>query len=157
MIVSREELKDIIAKLRKEGKKIATTNGAFDILHIGHLKSLEFAKRYGDTLIVGINSDESIKRYKSKDRPIISQDDRARLVDALSLVDYVTIFDEKTPEKLLEIIRPDFHIKGSEYKDNIPEQKTVEKYGGKIVFIERDPKDISTSMIIKKVKENGTC
>jgi rfaE bifunctional protein nucleotidyltransferase chain/domain len=157
MIASRAELKEIIAKLRKEKKKIATTNGAFDILHVGHLKSLEFAKRYGDTLIVGINSDESIKIYKSKDRPIIPQGDRARLVDALSPVDYVTIFDEKTPEKLLEIIRPDFHIKGSEYKNNIPEQKTVEKYGGKIVFIERNPKDISTSMIIKKVKDNGTC
>ncbi|GAG14983.1 unnamed protein product, partial [marine sediment metagenome] len=94
-----EEIKEIAPKLKSEGKKIVTTNGSFDLLHIGHVKSLQKAKEYGDILIVGLNSDSSIKQYKSKDRPIVGQKERAEMLAALECVDYVVIFDETDPRK----------------------------------------------------------
>lgn len=150
-IKTKDELKQIVQKLRVNDKTIVTTNGAFDLFHFGHLKNLKFAKKQGDILIVGINSDVSIKKYKSGKRPIISQEERAKIVASTEYVDYVNIFYEKTPVKLLKIIKPNVHVKGTEYKENIIEGKIVEENGGKVVFIERDPEDISTSKIIKKI------
>lgn len=148
-LISIEELPKLVEKLRKEGKKIATTNGAFDLFHAGHLRSLEFAKSFADVLIVGINSDESIKEYKSKNRPIIPETQRANILCSINYVDYVVVFEDKTPLKLLEIIKPDFHIKGEEYKGNMIEEDLVKKNKGIIKFIKRD--DVSTTNIINKI------
>ena len=150
-IVSGAELQNIVEKLKQENKKIVTTNGAFDLLHAGHIKSLKFAKEQGDILIVGLNSNSSIKKYKSKKRPIIPETERAYLLSSVKYVDYITIFEEETPLNLLEIIKPDVHVKGSEYKKNILEKKVVEKYGGKVVFIEREVNDVSTTKIIERI------
>ncbi len=150
-IVSRAELQNIVKKLKQENKKIVTTNGAFDLLHAGHIKSLKFAKEHGDILIVGLNSDSSIKKYKSEKRPIIPEKERACVLSSVEDVDYVTIFEEETPLNLLEKIKPDVHVKGSEYKEKISEKKIVETYGGKVVFIERDNNDISTTKIIERI------
>ncbi|MBN1502646.1 adenylyltransferase/cytidyltransferase family protein [Candidatus Woesearchaeota archaeon] len=150
-IVFKSELRSIVSQIRKSGKKIVTTNGAFDLFHKGHVKSLKFAKEKGDLLVVCLNSDESIKKYKSEKRPIIPQQERAEIVASNIYTDYVTIFDEKTPIKILELIRPDIHVKGSEYSKRLAEKEVVEKHGGQVVFMERDPNDTSTTKIINKI------
>lgn len=160
-IKTREEMGEIVKTFRKENplSKIVTTNGAFDIMHVGHVYSLEKAKSYGDILIVGLNSDSSIKKYKSPDRPIIPQQYRAEMLASLNIVDYVVIFDETDPRELLKVIKPDFHVKSKssfkspelEFKDGV-ERETVEALGGKVILIEDIP-SISTSQIIKKILE----
>ena len=150
-IRTKEELAKICDEARKKGKKIVTTNGAFDLFHYGHLKSLKFAKEQGDILIVGINSDASVKKYKSDKRPIIPEKERAKIVAAIEYVDYVSVYDEKTPIDLLEMLKPHVHVKGSEYENDIPEKEVVEEYSGKVVFIKRDKTDVSTSMIIDRI------
>ena len=152
-IISRDKLIGIVKDTRKKKKKIVTTNGAFDLFHVGHLNTIEFSKNLGDILIVCLNSDNSIKRYKSKRRPIIPQEQRAEIVAAIEYVDYVIIFDEETPVELLSLIKPDFHVKGSEYKNNLLEKEVIERNGGKLFFIERD--DISTTKIIEKILKSG--
>ena len=145
------EIKEIVENLREKNPeiKIVTTNGAFDILHSGHAQSLEQAKSYGDILIVGLNSDSSIKRYKSSDRPIIPQKERAIMLSALNAVDYVVIFEETDPRELLKLIKPDFHIKSKKGFKGI-EKEAVESNGGKIILIDDVP-GISTTDIIKKI------
>ena len=148
-IKTRKEIKEMAERLKKEGKKIVTTNGSFDILHIGHIKSLQKAKEYGDALIVGLNSDSSIKKYKSKNRPINSQNYRAEMLAALECVDYITIFDETDPRELLRIIKPHFHVKSNSGFKGI-ERDVVEENGGKIVLLE-DLEGISTTNLIEKI------
>ncbi len=148
-LISIKELPGLVEKLRENKKKISTTNGAFDLFHSGHLRSLVFAKSFADILIVGLNSDKSIKEYKSKDRPIIPQNQRAEILCAISYVDYVVIFEDKTPLKFLEIVKPDFHIKGMEYKGNMIEEELIKKNKGIIKFIKRD--GVSTTNIINKI------
>ncbi len=133
-IIDISNLEELVKKLRTKSRKIVTTNGAFDMLHVGHLANLEFAKNQGDVLIVGLNSDSSIKKYKSKDRPIVNEKNRVKLIAALSCVDYAFIFEDETPLNWLNIIKPDIHVKGNEYLNNLLEQETVERYGGKILF-----------------------
>ncbi len=148
-----KKLAAIVEKLKSRGKKIVTTNGVFDILHIGHLRYLSKAKKYGDILIVGINSDESVKKIKGMTRPIISQFARAEMVANLKPVDYCIIFNEKDPKKFLSFIKPDVHIKGGDYKINqIIERNVVKKYGGEIILIPM-VKGFSTTNIIKKIEE----
>jgi len=154
-IITKQELRHLVPVLKEEERTIVTTNGSFDMFHAGHLRSLKFAKEQGDILIVGINSDKSVKKYKSKKRPIIPEEQRAEIVASIIYVDYVVLFDETTPVNLLSMIKPDIHVKGSEYKENIPEKEVVEKYGGKVVFIERHELKISTSEIIKTIQELG--
>ena len=149
-----KEIKHIVEECKKYNKIISTTNGAFDLFHVGHLDSLQQAAQLSDILIVGVNSDASIKRYKSSHRPIIPQQQRALILAAIEYVDFVVIFDEKTPVKLLKIIKPDYHIKGVEYKNKLPEKNVVERNGGKIVFINRKLK-ISTTNIIRRCKNEG--
>ena len=152
-IVSREELAKIVPALKKQGKKIVTTNGAFDIVHIGHVRSLQQAKSFGDILIVGVNSDSSIKKYKSEKRPIIPEQERAEMVAALSCVDYVTIFGETDPCALLEVIKPDVHVKSGDYDpEKMPETPVVRKYGGE-VKITKFISGRSTTDLIKKISE----
>ena len=151
-IKTREELKEILKSLRKERKKIVTTNGAFDILHVGHIKSLTEAKSYGDVLIVGLNSDLSIKSYKDPSRPIMCEENRAIVIAALSCVDYVSIFNELTPIELLKLVKPDYHIKSKSGFKGI-ETRVVEENGGKIILIDDFP-NMSTTKIIGEICKN---
>jgi|SRR3989344_3704537 len=150
-IKSRSEIKKIVEDLRKNNPKIriVTTNGAFDIVHVGHVMSLVKAKSYGDILIIGLNSDSSIKKYKSKDRPINPQEDRAIMLAALECVDYVTIFDETDPREFLKVIKPNFHVKSkSGYKGL--EEEVVKSNVGKIVLLD-DIAGKSTTLLIDKI------
>ena len=147
-IKSRKDLSLTIKHLKSEGKKIVFTNGCFDILHLGHVKYLEMAKSFGDVLIVGVNSDTSVKRLKGKSRPINPEYDRAYLLAALDVVDFVTIFDEDTPYELIKALKPDILVKGGDYKgkevvgsDIVKEVRLVDFVDGK-----------STTNIIERVK-----
>jgi len=115
-IISLKNLKKIIKKLKKLKKKIVFTNGCFDILHIGHIKLFKKAKTYGDILIVGLNSDDSVRRLKKSGRPIMPQRERSEIVSSIEYVDYLTIFNEDTPIELIKEIKPDVLIKGADYK-----------------------------------------
>jgi len=157
-ILQLAELKRKIDSDRGYGlkHKIAFTNGCFDILHAGHVKYLEAIKHLtGDTncwLVVGINSDKSIKQIKGSDRPIIPQDLRAVVVAGLKAVDMVIIFDEPTPEKLITIIKPDYLVKGEDWeKNDIVGKEFVESYGGEIIRVSFEI-DISTTKIIETIE-----
>lgn len=143
---------NIIEKAKNEGKKIVFTNGCFDIIHAGHVDYLEKAKSLGDFLVVGLNSDESIKRLKGNDRPINPQDQRKKVLSALKPVDLVIIFDEDTPEKLIKEIKPDILVKGGDWKiETIVGADFVKSYGGKVLTIDF-VYDTSTTKIIRKIK-----
>lgn len=151
-VISRTELSKVLSKLK--GKKIVFTNGVFDILHIGHLRYLKKARSLGDVLIVGLNSDRSVKKIKGTSRPIIPEKERAEILASLEPVDYVVIFNETTPNKLIEEIKPDVHAKGGDYRNKpLAEEKIVKDLGGKIVFVDQ-VKGKSTSKIIKKILKN---
>jgi len=148
-IVKKEDLPKLISKLRAENKIIVTTNGAFDILHIGHIESLMQAKKHGDVLIVGLNSDASIKSYKAPERPINLEENRAAMLAALAFVDYVTMFEEDDPRELLKVIKPNVHVKSKAGYKGL-EKDVVEGNGGKIVLLEDLPGK-STSVMIDKI------
>ena len=153
-IISFNQLSHRIEFLRSKNKdiKIVATNGCFDILHIGHIRSLQKAKTLGDILVIGINSDSSVKKLKGKNRPINPENERAEILAALSCVDIVTIFNEDTGEKFLEQLKPDIYVKGSEYElDKLPEAYLVKKLGGKTIQIPMIP-GASTTNIIEKLK-----
>jgi D-beta-D-heptose 7-phosphate kinase/D-beta-D-heptose 1-phosphate adenosyltransferase len=144
-------LKKTIISLRNKGKKIVFTNGCFDILHYGHVRYLEDAKRKGDILIVAVNSDTSVRRIKGNKRPIVNEEDRLSLVAALESVDYVTIFEEDTPLKVIKALRPDVLIKGADWnRKSIVGSGLVSTYGGKVLTV-RMVKNRSTTNLIKKI------
>ncbi|MBI3599383.1 MAG: D-glycero-beta-D-manno-heptose 1-phosphate adenylyltransferase [Nitrospinae bacterium] len=146
-----DELKTIVEKARKRGKKIVFANGCFDILHVGHVRYLTEAKGLGDILIVAINSDSSARRLKGDGRPVTQENERAEIITALECTDYVTLFDEPDVSKLLLTLKPDIHAKGTDYtEDTVPEVKTVRSYGGRVA-ITGDKKERSSTEIIKKV------
>jgi D-glycero-beta-D-manno-heptose 1-phosphate adenylyltransferase len=152
MILSRSQLVKQVAQDRSQNLTIAFANGAFDLMHVGHIRYLKGAKREGDRLIVAINSDESVRALKGPGRPILAAADRAELVDALRAVDYVVIFDEPTVAPLLELLRPDVHCKGTDYTiETVPERDTVKAYGGRIAIV-GDPKDHSTTDLLSRLK-----
>jgi len=152
MIISLEELLEVLEEKRK-GKKVVFTNGCFDILHAGHVDYLEKAKKLGDILIVGLNSDSSVRKIKGKKRPIIPQEMRAKVLSSLKPVDYVVIFEEDTPERLIKAIKPDILVKGGDWPlEKIVGREFVESYGGKVLTIPFEY-DISTTKIIQKVVE----
>ena len=135
-IKTREQIIDIIKRLKKDNKKIGFTSGAFDLMHIGHAFYLEQAKKICDVLIVGVNTDRSIKEYKSPKRPIREQDDRVKLVAALQSVDYAFLFDEKNNNSNIELLRPDYYIKAGDYTpDKLTSKPIVEKHGGEAKII----------------------
>jgi len=143
---------EIIEKWRKEGKKIVFTNGCFDIIHAGHVDYLEKAKALGDVLIVGMNSDDSVKRIKGKERPINPQEYRKRVLEALKPVDLVIVFDEDTPENLIKAVKPDVLVKGGDWSiENIVGADFVKSYGGQVTTIDF-VYDISTTKIIQKAR-----
>ncbi len=155
-IISREEAKNIALSLKNSGKTIVFTNGCFDILHAGHIELLEKAKSFGDILILGLNTDKSIKIIKGENRPLNIQIDRARVIAALELVDYVVLFDESTPCEIISKIKPDIHVKGGDYDptdfENMPEAEVINEYGGKIEVVPL-LKTKSTTNIIKKISK----
>ncbi|MCB1106940.1 MAG: adenylyltransferase/cytidyltransferase family protein [Chlamydiia bacterium] len=149
--ISPSELEEKVAGLRKEQKTLATLNGSFDLLHAGHLKMIHEASLQADILILALNSDLSIKKYKSPLRPIIPLEQRLEMVSALQFVDFVTYFDETTPIDFLEKVKPDVHVNGAEYGADCIEADVVKKYGGKIHIVTLIP-GLSTSNLVKKIK-----
>lgn len=151
MLINRELASKIVTEQKKNGKKIVFTNGCFDILHVGHLRYMNEAKMQGDILIVGVNSDESVRRLKGASRPINSEKDRAELLSGLKAVDFTVIFDEDTPVEIIEELKPSIHVKGGDYKkEDLPETIIVEKHGGEVrilKFIEGK----STTNIVNKI------
>lgn len=135
-IKSREELKEIVDRARTEGRKVAFTNGCFDLIHVGHTRYLQEAKKYGDIFIVAVNSDSSVRALKGDSRPIISEDQRAEVLAALGCVDYVTIFSELDPLKLITYLKPDFLVKGGDWAaDSIIGKEVVEAEGGRVIRV----------------------
>lgn len=154
MIVSRQELIDICEKIRKDEKEIVFTNGCFDIIHAGHVIYLHDAKSYGDVLVVGLNSDDSVRRLKGSNRPLNAENDRAVVLDSLKPVNYVCIFDEDTPFELISAIKPDVLVKGGDYnRDTIVGADVVEENGGKVVVVPL-LEGRSTTSIIDKIKSH---
>ena len=154
-IILFEELSNKIEFLRSRNKdfKVVATNGCFDILHIGHIRTLQKAKTYGDLLVVGLNSDDSVKKIKGKNRPINNEKERAETLAALGCVDIVVIFNEETAEKFLKSLKPDVYVKSNEYDlDNLPEAEVVRNYGGKTIQVPIIP-NFSTTNIIEKIKK----
>ncbi len=153
LIKTRAALNEVVARLRRDGKRIAFSNGCFEILHVGHLRSLEDARRHGDCLIVAVNSDESVRRYKGREEPIVPEHERAEILGGLACVDFVYVFDEPTVDGLLEDVRPDAYCKGPEYTmENLPERETLKRVGGTLVQV-GDPKDHSTSDLLRRIAE----
>ena len=150
-ILTLLRLNKIVHKLRRQGKTIAFTNGCFDILHFGHVSYLEAAKNKDRILIVALNSDRSIQEIKGNDRPIVPQKERAAVLASLSCVDYVTIFNEPTPLRVIETLQPDVIVKGADWKGkDVVGAKVVKAYGGRVEFI-RYVKGLSTTQIIQKI------
>ena len=151
-VLKRESLEAHLDELRGQGKSIVSTNGCFDILHVGHVRILKQSKAEGDILVVGINSDASVKKLKGEDRPINNEDDRAELLSSLGCVDIVSIFDEGTPVEFLKVVKPNIHVKGADYKpEDISGHGIVTASGGVVMTIPL-VEGFSTSAIISKIK-----
>ncbi len=137
---------------RQNGGIIVLANGCFDFFHVGHIRYLAEAKTLGDYLIVGINSDEQVRKLKGDNRPLIPEQERAEIISALRFVDYVTVFPEPTVEELIRVLRPDFHAKGTDYTvDSVPEREIVREYGGKVAIV-GDPKNHSSTDLMCKIR-----
>jgi rfaE bifunctional protein nucleotidyltransferase chain/domain len=145
------QLKRIISAERRKGRRVVLANGGFDVVHAGHVRYLEAARREGDVLIVALNSDRSLRRLKGPGRPVLPESERAGIIAAFGCVDYVTLFDGPNVGPILRALRPDVHAKGSDYtKDTVPERATVRKYGGRIA-IAGGPKIRSASEVIPRI------
>jgi rfaE bifunctional protein nucleotidyltransferase chain/domain len=150
IILDREALVARIESARTTGARIVLANGCFDVLHVGHVRYLRGARELGDLLVVGINSDDQVARLKGAGRPLLPESDRVELVAALEAVDLVTVFPEPTVTELLLAIRPDVHAKGTDYtEETVPERDVVRSYGGRVRIV-GDPKDHSTSELIRR-------
>ncbi|MBR6297866.1 MAG: D-glycero-beta-D-manno-heptose 1-phosphate adenylyltransferase [Candidatus Gastranaerophilales bacterium] len=153
-VVNEKELKEIVENLKKQNKKTVFTNGCFDIIHIGHVRYLKASKQCGDILIVGLNSDSSVKKLKGDSRPVNNQNDRAEILSEFNFVDYVIIFDENSPAYLLDRIKPDIYTKGADYTmDNLPEAPVVIKNNIEVHFI-NFVEGKSTTNILNKIRQN---
>ncbi|CDZ81119.1 Bifunctional protein HldE [Candidatus Rubidus massiliensis] len=153
-LVKPEQLPEKVEEIKQSGKTIATLNGSFDLMHAGHLHIIYEASKTADVLMVALNSDRSIQQYKSHSRPIIPLEYRLQMMAALEFVSYVTWFDETNPIELLEIIRPNVHVNGSEYGNNCIESEVVKKHGGKLYIVEKID-GLSTSKVLQKIHHLG--
>ena len=152
-ILDRNTLKNNLEALRKEGKKIAFTNGCFDILHVGHVRYLREAKKIGDILVLALNSDSSVRAIKGEERPLVSEEERAEVIAALEFIDFVTIFPELTPLELINYLKPDILIKGGDWpEDKVVGREEVKKWGGRVVIIP-EVEGKSTTNIVEKIKK----
>ena len=150
-ILERNRLIARVAIARKGGARVVFANGCFDLLHVGHVRYLEAARSLGDLLVVGINSDEQVRRLKGEGRPFVPERERAETVASLRAVDYVTVFHEPTVTELLHALRPDIHAKGTDYtEESVPERDVVRSYGGRVQIV-GDPKDHSSTEMLKNV------
>jgi rfaE bifunctional protein nucleotidyltransferase chain/domain len=155
-VLSERELIDAVAADRAAGRTIAFANGCFDLLHVGHVRYLQGAAAEGDRLVVAINDDRSVAQLKGPDRPILPAPDRAALVAALRGVDYVVIFGDANVERLLRLITPDVHCKGTDYTvESVPEREVVKAYGGRTAIV-GDPKSHGTRELIARIADTGT-
>lgn len=151
-ILDRDELVARVAAARAEGARVVLANGCFDVLHAGHVRYLAGARALGDVLVVGINSDAQVAMLKGAARPILGERERAELVASLAAVDLVTIFPEPTVTELLLALKPDVHAKGTDYtEETVPERDVVRSYGGQVRIV-GDPKNHSTSEIIRRFR-----
>jgi rfaE bifunctional protein nucleotidyltransferase chain/domain len=152
-ILSREDLLEAASRERAAGRRIVFANGAFDLLHVGHVRYLEAARREGTWLAVGINSDRSVRRSKGIGRPVLPERERAEIVAAMACVDAVVLFDEDSPVALLSELKPQVHAKGTDYTpESVPERDVVASYGGKTAIV-GDPKDHATTDLIDRIRE----
>lgn len=152
-ILTEAELLSAIDHERRQSRTVAFANGCFDVLHVGHLRYLQAAAREADVLVVGVNSDTSVRTIKGEGRPVMCEKERAELISAIRGVSYVTIFSDSSPARLLSILKPDVQCKGTDYTaDSVPEADVVRAYGGRVA-ITGDPKDHSTTAILEKLKE----
>lgn len=149
-ILTEPELIEALATQRD--KTIAFANGCFDVLHVGHIRYLQGAKDAADILVVGVNGDDSVRELKGEGRPVMPARERAELIAAIRGVDYVTIFNERSPARLLGVLKPDLQAKGTDYSaDSVPEAEVVKAYGGSVIIV-GDPKDHSTSEILERMR-----
>ena len=149
-VVSKSELQGICSRLKKSGKKIVFTNGCFDLLHVGHIRYLKGAKELAAVLVVGLNSDQSVRKLKGPQRPIQPENDRAEILSSLSSVDFVSIFDDETPLNIIELIRPDILVKGGDWSiDKIVGADIVKSYGGSVKNIQFVEGHSTTTLINK--------
>jgi rfaE bifunctional protein nucleotidyltransferase chain/domain len=155
-ILSREALKQEIDRLKGEGKKIAFTNGCFDILHVGHVRYLRDAGKIGDILILALNSDTSVRAIKGDKRPLVPEDERADVMASLEFINYVTIFHELTPLALIEYLQPDVITKGGDWtEENVVGRDSVKRWGGRVVIIPETPGASTTNIVEKIIKVYG--
>ena len=152
-IILRAQAAALGERQRKEGRKIGFANGCFDLFHVGHVRYLEGARQQGDVLVVGVNSDFSVRQLKGEGRPLLPENARAELLAAMECVDYVVIFDDLTAENLLRDLRPDVHCKGTDYTEaSVPEREVVRSWGGRVVIV-GDPKDHSTRDVLARIAQ----
>lgn len=152
MLISKYKIKEFCSVLRDGGKKVVFTNGCFDILHAGHVRYLNTAKSFGDVLVLGLNTDASVRSIKGPTRPINNELDRAEVVGALESVDYVVLFDEPTAEDLIKLVHPDVYVKGGDYTiETLPEGQIVLAYGGSVELVNL-VEGRSTTNVIAKIK-----
>ena len=136
VVLDWQQLASLLAEIRQRGKRVVTTNGVFDLLHVGHVRYLQQAQKLGDVLVVGVNSDACTRRLKGDSRPLVPQAERMEVLAALACVDYVTLFDESTPEALLAVLQPHIHVKGGDYDiERMPETPVVRRHGGQVIAI----------------------
>jgi rfaE bifunctional protein nucleotidyltransferase chain/domain len=153
-VLSREALLAEADRRRRAGQTIVFANGAFDLLHVGHVRYLEAARREGDWLVVGVNSDGSVARAKGPSRPVLPEAERAEIVAALAAADAVVVFEEDSPAALIAALRPDVHAKGTDYTaERVPEREVVAGYGGRTAIV-GDPKDHATTDVIAKIRRS---
>jgi rfaE bifunctional protein nucleotidyltransferase chain/domain len=153
-ILNEAALIQAIATQRKAGKSVAFANGVFDVLHVGHVRYIQGAAAVADVLVVAVNGDDSVRMLKGEGRPVMKEGERAEIVAAIRGVSYVTVFHEKSPSRLLQLLKPDFQCKGTDYTpDSVPEADVVKGYGGQVVIV-GDPKDHSTTAILEKMRRS---
>jgi rfaE bifunctional protein nucleotidyltransferase chain/domain len=151
-IASLEEVQARVAEARRAGRTVAFANGCFDVLHVGHVRYLEGARREADVLVVGVNGDESVRRLKGPGRPVLEEQDRARLVAAVRAVDHVVVFGEDDVSRVLLALRPDVHCKGTDYTpETVPEKDVVRSYGGRVAIV-GDRKEHDTRSLLRRIR-----
>lgn len=152
-IIPRTEVAVLGDRLRSKGQQIVFANGCFDLFHVGHVRYLEGARQQGDVLVLGVNSDRSVRQLKGEGRPLLPEEARAELLAAMECVNYVVIFDDLNAEKILSDLRPDVHCKGTDYTEStVPEREVVGRWGGRVAIV-GDPKDHSTRDLLVRIAQ----